>query len=326
MTHIAKKVGFVCVTLLVLVPASPGLVAAAQEKRTDSTPSRPATPPQPKPPEPGPSATSGDDATASSPAGEALPEFAPDEFILLPIRVHLLRSEQIPEIDACNLTETDIDRILGKVNGVWRQAGVRWVLQSIVCEPAADEERFALSKSLGSQALGQYLTLRPELTRDPALHHVYFIHEFQVNGVYLGNNIAFVKETARLRPVEGGIDEPIPRVLSHELGHSLGLPHRQHGTNLMASGTTGTLFNAAEIQRSREVAMRASSAATAEQLARRARVHFDAGRWCDALAIDAELIALPGESKLKRESVVRYFAALRFGVGSDLKPQPSSGR
>jgi hypothetical protein len=64
----------------------------------------------------------------------------------------------------------------------------------------------------------------------------------------MGSNFAVVQETARLREVEGGIDEPIPRVTAHELGHALGLPHRQDRTNLLASGTTGTLLNAREVE------------------------------------------------------------------------------
>ena len=69
-----------------------------------------------------------------------------------------------------------------------------------------------------------------------------------VNGVYLGDDFALVKETASSAQVEGGIDEPIPRVTAHELGHALGLPHRQDRTNLLASGTTGITFNEAEVK------------------------------------------------------------------------------
>jgi len=92
-----------------------------------------------------------------------------------------------------------------------------------------------------------YRMLAPAATRGRAGLHVYYVHELPHNGVYLGQNVCFVKETAKLRSVEGGIDEPLPRVTAHELGHGLGLPHRQDTTNLMASGTTGTLLNAAEV-------------------------------------------------------------------------------
>jgi hypothetical protein len=109
---------------------------------------------------------------------------------------------------------------------------------------------------LGAAPLGLFRILRPDDTRAFKGLHVYYVHKLPVNGVYMGEDYAVVQETARLHEVEGGIDEPVPRVTSHELGHAVGLPHRQDRTNLMASGTTGTLLNEAEVKVAREKALK----------------------------------------------------------------------
>src|SRR2546421_9114516 len=75
-----------------------------------------------------------------------------------------------------------------------------------------------------------------------------------VTAIFIRRDGIFLQEIAALRPVPGGTDEPLPRVTSHELGHGLGLPHRQDRTNLMASGTTGTSLNEEEIQTARHKA------------------------------------------------------------------------
>ena len=86
-----------------------------------------------------------------------------------------------------------------------------------------------------------------------------------MNGIYFPEGI-FVKDTASLRPVTGGLDEPIPRVTSHELGHALSLPHRQDTTNLMASGTTGRWLNHDEVQQARAVALKSNAFSSAPDL------------------------------------------------------------
>lgn len=180
---------------------------------------------------------------------EADPPFG--DFLVVPLRVHVLTATDLPEVD-CKLTDDDVARVLKKANGIWHRAGIHLGLESLVREPAAGQDKFRLARDLEkSRSLGQYRVLLPAGSRKLDGLHVYYIHEFAVNGVYMGSDYALVKETARLRPVEGGIDEPLPRVTAHELGHALGLTHRQDRTNLLASGTTGTRLNTAEVETAR---------------------------------------------------------------------------
>jgi hypothetical protein len=173
---------------------------------------------------------------------------AREVFFLVPLNVHVLACKDQADVD-CKLSDVDIARIIGKVNGIWHQAGVHFCLDSVLREEAENVAAFEEKRQApgGAASLQIYRMLAPAATRQRAGLHVYYVHELPPNGVYLGQNICFVKETAKLREVEGGIDEPLPRVTAHELGHGLGLPHRQDRTNLMASGTTGTLLNAAEV-------------------------------------------------------------------------------
>ena len=50
------------------------------------------------------------------------PVFTFDEYLLAPLRIHLLSATNVPAIQT-TLTESDIARILKKINGIWSQAG-----------------------------------------------------------------------------------------------------------------------------------------------------------------------------------------------------------
>ena len=169
-----------------------------------------------------------------------------DDWLIVPLRVHLLSSAETPALQT-TLTEQDIARILGKMNHVWAQAGIQFRVESLMHEEVPPLANADVEKRDELPA-----RMRAE-TRSSTAFNVYYVKQLDVNGFYTPRAI-FVKDTAALRPVEGGIDEPIPRVTSHELGHALSLPHRQNTTNLMASGTTGTLLNDAEIQQARAAA------------------------------------------------------------------------
>src|SRR5262245_37915252 len=57
-----------------------------------------------------------------------LPAFAYPEHLLLPLCAHLLRAKSAPDANSC-LTNDDLTRILGKVNGIWKQAGIQFYLE-----------------------------------------------------------------------------------------------------------------------------------------------------------------------------------------------------
>lgn len=230
--------------------------------------------------------------------------FSFGDYILAPLRVHLLTARD-DEALRTTLTDADVHRIVGKVNLIWAQAGLHFFVESILREEPAP----LIPQPENAQATdGALLARIPAATHDPLVLNVYYIKQFSVNGICFPKAI-FVKDTASLRPVEGGIDEPIPRVTSHELGHSLGLAHRQDLTNLMASGTSGIILNDAEIQRAREGAVRSSGFVRAAELLSRADALAAAGKSEEARPLYLHLSTVPVEEDMMKR--VRERAAAR---------------
>ena len=215
-----------------------------------------------------------------------------DDFLVIPLRAHILAAPELPAAD-CHLRDDDIQRVVTKANGIWHKAGIHWALAPVIHEAAAKQDQYREARAAGGgDGLGRLKLLAPAESKGDEGMDVYYIHAFEANGVFLGGRTAFVQETAKLRPVPGGIDEPLPRVTAHELGHALGLPHRQDRTNLLASGTTGTLFNQAEVDRARRRAAIFPGTATVPDLRKRLDAAQAAGTTAEVDRLAAILAAI----------------------------------
>lgn len=218
---------------------------------------------------------------------EATKTFAYADFLILPVRVHLLQCKASDALH-CRLKEDDIRRVFGKANRIWNKAGLALSLESIVSEDAVHSDDFDESK------LEEFRATRPPKGIAAGMIHVYYTHRLPTNGVFMGRDAIFVKDSAALREVGGGTDEPLPRVTSHEIGHAMGLPHRQATINLMASGTTGWSVNDGEIDIVRAWASRQDWVLTPPSA-------FEKG--CYEI-----LAALPGESPIKAKAAEKVGA------------------
>ena len=168
--------------------------------------------------------------------------------VIVPVRVHLMQSKTTPVMHT-TLVESDVRRIFGKVNMVWAQAGIHFEIESIV-----RTEAVAVPPDLEKKdEFVRVHSMIPKASLFATGLNVFYVKEVRPNG-FFHSGLIVVKDTANLREVEGGIDEPLPRVTSHEIGHALSLAHRQDRTNLMASGTTGFSLNDTEIAAAREKA------------------------------------------------------------------------
>ena len=232
-----------------------------------------------------------------NPAAEIRPV---EDFRIVPVRVHPLRCTD-PAAAGTKLTETDVTRIFRKANGIWHAAGIHLWVESIVEESPASVEGHENDRTLPMDAL---LPLRPDRSMGNGMFHVYYVGAMVVNGVFMRRDGVFVQEAARLVVVPGGIDEPLPRVTSHELGHGMGLPHRQARTNLMASGTTGTSLNDDEIHTARLKAESFKWTDTAEAFLKTAET-LTSDKKAQAESRFRAIADLPGVSPLKDRAKAR---------------------
>lgn len=145
--------------------------------------------------------------------------------IALEVRVHLLSSD-FPLLST-ELTEDEVVTVFRRVNAIWQQALIRWNIESIVREDALNSEAFA-AMLRGERLVSEHV-IASVLPRDRLSSgdwDVFLILSLGgiTGGVYFPEIPAAL--SAELDP-EGRreLTGATARILAHELGHSLTLPH-----------------------------------------------------------------------------------------------------
>jgi hypothetical protein len=225
---------------------------------------------------------------------------AADQFLIVPLRIHILKTPGL-ELADCKLENGDVERVIRKLNTIWRKAAIVFGIESIVHERAAQQDRFQLIVQLNDGQIGlrefQLLLPRPSRVFDGA--HAYFFHTLPFNGAYLGEELAIVQEGAELKPVAGGIDDPMARVLGHSFGAMFGLRQREEPpTSLLAMGTTGCDLDSGEIDRARRVARTIKGVLTVADARKAAESAQAAGRADQAKLLRSWLGAVSGPAAI----------------------------
>lgn len=160
------------------------------------------------------------------------------EEIALSVRVHLLFSDFGPL--STRLTEAEVNTVFSRVNEIWRQASISWEIDSIIREEALNADGFALvleGQLPNSSDIIASVLPRENLTGDA--WDVFLILDLGgiAGGIYFPGIPAVL--SAELDPSGNReLTGSAARILAHELGHSLRLPHvpcTAEG-NLMAPG------------------------------------------------------------------------------------------
>ena len=178
-----------------------------------------------------------------------------EQFVIVPLRVHVLTSSDIDQAN-CKMTEAEAARVVGNINAIWHKAGIHFGVESILREPVVQRERFLIVAGLGGGQVepNDLRILLPRASRASDGVHVYFFHDLPFNSTFLGDDVVFSNEQARVNPIDGGSKDPVARVTAHALGNLMTLPNVNDPRNLMGGGTSGIALAGSQAQTARKLA------------------------------------------------------------------------
>lgn len=181
------------------------------------------------------------------------------EEIVIPIRVHILHSEESSDLNSTN-TEAEITAWFDSANTIWSAAGIRFDLESFIIEEPNNPAEFDRISALGREA--------DAAERKSVVHSTYPLEQnltpgwniFFINRMAKGGGVYSPENKSVLIGEFGPQGEFNTSKLAHELGHSLGLHHTRERYNLMAGPQKGIepkdkiRLSLEQITRAREIA------------------------------------------------------------------------